>query len=202
MNNLRFIRNQVCHDYWDFFEVKTDVWIFGDKPGYRHFQARIADAITSNQNIVVKRGSPEDNSMGAIILPAQKTGSHSPKMKAVERLVWWNCRPQMELIIVGNKAGYERLMDGIDSLYKDAGDLTQHFHLDDVSCAYMVPRSIALNFRAPVDKWEGSEFGEYSEMVAKQSDLFIPKEVGYRLKLIQGYEDICSPYSGHFSLEY
>jgi len=44
--------------------------------------------------------------MRAVITPAATKPSKSPRIKILERIVFRTARPQMELVIHGNRAGY------------------------------------------------------------------------------------------------
>src|SRR5438445_8955686 len=154
MPNLAFIRSVLSFDCWDYYESKTDVWVFGDVEGYALLEQKIRLAVHSKENIHLNLTREHPVSMEVVIVPATRTIKTKARVKFVERFVRYAGRPNMELVIFGNKAGLMYVAGRVKHVVREyKGNPSEHIHLDDVNDPQVVPRSVSLNLRAPFQKW-------------------------------------------------
>ena len=134
--NLRFIRQYSTLDTSWQFEMKTDVWVFSDLAGLSYLKKSIAKAMKTKQNFYLDEVEKDSVSMQCVILPALKKPATKPRLKIVERKIFKNAAPEMELVILGNKAGYKKLVSELNIAIKQYLDNpTEHVHIDDLDCA-------------------------------------------------------------------
>jgi hypothetical protein len=201
MANLAFIRSATCFECWDYYEKKTDVWVFGNVDGYDWFRQNLVKATRATKNIHLTLLEQHPTSMRSVILPAKTDDSPRPRLKFIERFVSSQGSPNMELVIFGNEAGYLYLADKIAKLANEnVGSPSEHVHLDDLSDPHVVPRSVSLNLRGPIQKWEAKHFGEYSDLVHSKSQDFLPTALNYRLREDDEYEEITAEESEFLKL--
>jgi hypothetical protein len=199
--NLVFIRQQSCVDCWDYFESKTDVLVFGDVEGYAYFRKQLSRARTTGINVHLTLLAQHPTSMRCVILPARDDGSAEARLKFIERFVSGKSGPNMELVIYGNQTGFQYLSDKLEKLEKEfAGQPSEHVHLDDLTDAHIVPRSVSLNLRGPLRKWERDNFNEYSDLILIKSEYFLPAAIRYRFSENEDYEEISANQSDFLSL--
>ena len=84
---------------------------------------------------------------------------------------------------------------------KFVGQPSEHIHLDDTSDAHVVPRSVSLNLRGPMRKWEREHFEEYGDLILKKGEDFLPAAIGYRVGDQEEYQEISASESDFLSLE-
>lgn len=191
MANLAFIRSTTSFECWDYYEKKTDVWVFGDVEGYDWFQQAILKATNGNNNIHLTLLEEHPTSMRAVLLPAKTDDSRGPRLKFIERLVSSQSSPNMELVIFGNEGGYDYLQNKIAKATREhTNNPSEHIHLDDLSDRHVVPRSISLNIRGPILAWEAKNLGQYSDLVHKTGPDFLPTAGNYPLQCPEEYVEI------------
>ena len=189
MAALAFIRSKTVFDCWDFYESKTEVIVFGDRAGYRLLRSKLLRACRSKGNLELL--SENQNSMRAVILPVQKTHGRSPKLKFVERFINFQKAANMELVIAGNAPGYRYFADKLYGLLASRKcDITDHIHLDDMADRFVIPRSVALNIRAPLKEWNSKALGDFAHLVEARGADFLPKEIEHRFTQTDDYEEI------------
>jgi hypothetical protein len=189
MNHIVFIRNITAHDLWDYYDNKTEVWVFGTPSGYMLFKESIISAITAKHNVHLSTSGSEF-SMKVVILPAQTTTSELPRLKFIERFVWSSNSPVMELVIAGNARGYEHFAKEVDKLSRAPRDPSEHCHWDDISSPIVIPRSVAINIRAPIGHWSRKGYKDYAHMIETRGDYYLPKELLYRAAIPEEYTEI------------
>lgn len=200
--NLTFIRSQSCWECWDYYELRTDVFVFGDVEGYTHFRQQLLRAKTAKENIHLTVLEQHPTSMRGVILPARDDGAVEARLKFIERFVSGKSGPNMELVIFGNKLGLQYLADKLEKVKKKfVGQPSEHIHLDDTSDAHVVPRSVSLNLRGPMRKWEREHFEEYGDLILKKGEDFLPAAIGYRVGDQEEYQEISASESDFLSLE-
>ena len=188
MIHLAFIRSSTCYDCWDYYECKTDVWVFGDVGGYQYLRQEIFKASKATDNIYLTILDKHSTSMRGVILPAKKIKTQKPRLKFIERFVSDESGTNMELVIYGNLAGYQYLAETIETLIKKyAGNPSEHIHLDDQSDPYIIARSVSLNLRGPLHKWRKQNMEEYANLVYNKSNYFIPPNLEYRFQEKEEY---------------
>lgn len=192
--NLRFIRQySVLDTSWQ-FEMKTDVWVFSDLDGLLYLKKSIRKAIKAKHNIHLDEVETDSVSMQCVILPALKKPATKPRLKIVERKIFKNAAPEMELVILGNKAGYKKLIAELNIAIKQYLDNpTEHVHIDDWCCAWVVLKSVSLNIRGPVSTWDKDTLGDYFAMTTEKTSSYLPENCDYMTKEIWNYE---SPFVG------
>lgn len=164
---LYFIRLKMCFDTPDYYERRTDVWVFGDVAGYAYFVEQLNLAKKSTANIHVNCSKKPPNSMRVVITPAQRR-LRTPRVKIVERVVLAADSFEMELVIAGNAAGYSWL----SRLFMNVGD---HDHVDDIKCYDLVePRSVGLNVREPLKRWSRKGLEYQESLVYERQASFLP----------------------------
>ncbi len=164
---LYFIRLKMCWDTPDYYERRTDVWVFGDVAGYANFIEQLGRAKTLTTNIHVDCSRKPPNSMRVVITPAQRR-LRKPRVKIVERAVLCGGSFEMELVIAGNAAGYSWL----SRVFRNVSD---HDHVDDITCYDRVePRSVALNIREPLKRWSRKGLEYHDSLVHVRQASFLP----------------------------
>lgn len=150
----------------DYYESKTDVCVFGDRKGYDYLIARLASAKTAKQPVRVADIVRVENSMQAVVLPARKIAGNRPRLKLWERIIFERGKPAMELVMCGNRAGYNRLAGIVRSLAIHGGPpLLDHSHVDDWVDDWVIKRSVSLNVRAPLAKWSRASLDYYADAI-------------------------------------
>jgi hypothetical protein len=114
--------------------------------------------------------------MRAIVLPALRKPAAS-RLRLVERIVFRTDRPQMELVICGNVAGYRRLIATIASLLRKWPDPMEHVHVEDGQDAWVVKRSVALNIRGALRRWSRAGMSDYAEFVSRPTRHTLPPDI-------------------------
>jgi hypothetical protein len=176
MKTLFFIRGVSTHEGWDYFESHTGVWIFGDVAGYRCFRQSVLKAIGATRNIHLTLLEKNPESMRGVILPAKQGGARKPRLKFIERLVEDKQRPNMELVIYGNPAGYHYLADNIETAINEyVNDTCEHIHLDCFADPHVVRPGADLNLRGPLRKWGPNNFGGCEQGIYAKNPHFLPR---------------------------
>jgi hypothetical protein len=188
--NLRFIRLYAALDTCWQFAMKTDVWVFSDLDGLLYLKKSIRKAIKAKHNIHLDEVETDSVSMQCVILPALKKPATKPRLKIVERKIFKNAAPEMELVILGNKAGYKKLVSELNIAIKQYLDNpTEHLHIDDLDCAWVVPRSVSLNIRGPVSAWDKDLLGDYFSLATEKTGSYLPENCDAMTKEIWEYEN-------------
>jgi hypothetical protein len=201
MANLAFIRNMVCFDCWDYFECKTDVWLFGDVEGYTFFERQIRLAVFSEKNIHLSLTEKHPTSMRAVLVHASKNDQAPARLKFIERVVCDTRDLNMELVICGNNLGLTYLAEQVARITREyAGNPSEHTHLDDADNPHVAARSVSLNIRGPFDRWTRESFGEYTELILKKNEHFLPVHGCVADETPRPYEEIRPEESDFFIL--
>ena len=186
---LHLIRNEMAYEAPEFYEAKTDVWVFGDVAGYRYLVRRLEAASNSRKNIHLIHCSKPGNGMRVVLLPAA-TKPRSARLRLVERIVFLTDTPEMELVIRANRAGYQRLAAIVEDIAKCGIDNPMdHRHVDDMEDRWVVKRSVALNIRGPVRKWSKKALGDCGHFVFDRLPTFIPRGIEYLSRETWPYEE-------------
>ena len=191
--HLYFIRGIEGVDPTVYYEVKTDVWVFGDVKGFQYFQRSLREAKSAKNNIHLTKINSKSFSMYCTILPPANTNRRA-KLRFIERLAFINKKPNMELIIYGNRLGYDYLIDILQKFIKETeGDIDNHLHLDDEYCQVLIKRSVIMTIREPLIKWNKKRIGQYWDKIfVKPYDFFLPNDwdTAYALNHPTPYEEI------------
>ena len=191
MRHLAFIRATMGWDTEEYYEVKTDVWIFADPQGFKYFIERIRFASKAKKNIHLELLDHHPTSMKVVVVPAVKTATRSPRLKFVERFVSGTKEPNMELVILGNGSGYKQFASELSGFAKrNGGNPSDHIHFDDLSDSRLVRRSVSLNVRAPVKHWKRKSFGPYESLVFEKRKEFVPSDLLSYRQTDEEYEEI------------
>jgi hypothetical protein len=181
MPHLHFHRSLTEIEADEYFDSKTDVWVFGDVEGYCVWIKSIQKALDSRRPVALPEISLRSNSMLAVLMPVSHKPSRVPRLKIIERLVFLRKNPRMEVVFHANVKGYQRLVSMIDDLIdQSSGCPRDHFHLDD----WIVKRSVGVNVRGPLRKWSRKNLVEYGSTVFTRGPRDLPGGVAY----IQPYE--------------
>jgi len=164
---------------FDTKDEKTDVWVFGDVAGYEYFHNELLRAARRKRRLVELSEIPRTSkSMRVVLVPAAPPLPKRPKMKIAERIVFHRRRPQMELILYANPAGFRRLAAIVDHLLNVAIDCPwDHEHVDDWYDRWIVKRSVSLNIRGPVRRWTRRALAEYADTVFKGTKHYLPEDI-------------------------
>lgn len=194
--NIKFIRSSVTLDTeWE-FEEKTDVLVFGDVEGYRYFQAKVREATNSKNNVHLDIVKQCGNSMQCVILKALDKPSKRPRIKFLERKIFKNDSPEMELIIVGNRDGLQAFSDDFDTIIEDSSsDLGGHHHYDDNFANWIVKRSVALNVREPLAVWKKENFQGFDSYILERQDTYLARHWELMTKDLWPYHE---PVAGEY----
>ncbi|HVX11599.1 MAG TPA: hypothetical protein VHC22_10495 [Pirellulales bacterium] len=220
MEHLYFVRSRTAIADDNYYESKTDVWMFGDKQGFDYFLTCLSLAKTANRAVQLTGSHPNEigvlppissprrsgfralraaftlpTSMPAVVLPPRTGLGSKPRLKLCERLVYKRRKPAMELIIYGNRAAYTRLATIVRSLSQGPGvPLRDHRHLDDVFDTWVVKRSVALNIRAPLSRWSRANLGEYRSALYAANPHRLPNDLSHLEPRPYELPDADSPY--------
>lgn len=153
-HSLYFIRQTTMYDPETCFEIWTDIWVFGDIRGYSYVRTAILNAKGASKPLRLDAIPHHSHSMRVLVLPADRGTSVRPRVKLIERLIWDRDRLNMELVIYGNRPGYDRLAAVFQHSIDNPDDPSEHQHLDDapVRGRWIVPRSVSLNVRNPLSE--------------------------------------------------
>jgi hypothetical protein len=202
MANLFLLRNKTGFDCWDYYDELTDVYVFGDRAGFKSLIQDLFQAEDRQTNTHLTLADKNPNSMRGVILPASKKWPKNPRLKFTERFVWFEGRPKMELVIFGNKQGYRYLRDVIIELMgKKVRNSSDYVQLNDLLTPQVVPRSISLNLRPPVAKWSRKALEPYDTLVFGKNRYMLPADLDYRLEEKEDYEEISEKESEFLRLD-
>ncbi len=179
MKNLFFVRSKTETHSWEYFDSKTEAIVLGDREGYAYLISCMSKAKTGKTHVYLNEIDASSYSMRVVICPAAK--NDFPEMlRIIERPVYLNGSPNMELVICGNIAGYVRIITMFSAVLQSSSDgFDNHIHLDDVSDVCLVPRSVSLNIRSPLDYWSKELAGIWSDKIyCRQAD-FMPTGIEY-----------------------
>lgn len=194
MSILYFIRGLVTHDSDDSFWKNTDIWIFGDIKGYEYLISKLKEAKSNNVNIEIPKNC--DMSMQCLILKAAEKPKKQPRLKLIERKIFKNEEPEMELIIYGNINGYNELIESIEySIANYINRPDEHSHIEEGWCDYIVKRSVSLNIRGPLQNWDVQQLGDYSKFITERTKQYYPDDCSHMEKGLCGYE---IPFVGNY----
>ncbi|PCJ51356.1 MAG: hypothetical protein COA79_26495 [Planctomycetota bacterium] len=187
MSTVYFIRGVVTHDsdceYWK----NTDIWVFGDIKGYEYLISKLNDA--KNQNVTINIQKNCDLSMQCLILSASDKPEKRARVKLVERKIFKNEEPEMELIIYGNIKGYNKLIEELEHSIKNyVNKPDEHSHIEEGWSDYVVKRSVSLNIRGPLQTWNVEELDCYKEYLIERQPTYLPDDCSYMTKKLWKYE--------------
>ncbi|HVA45465.1 MAG TPA: hypothetical protein VNH11_03690 [Pirellulales bacterium] len=174
MYHLYFIRSRSAVDDENYYDSKTDVYVFGDKRGFDYFVACITAARGRQNPLPLVDAAPLRNGMRAVVLAPTRRGGTRPRIKFAERVIFRRRKPAMELIIIGNRQGYARLAAVVSSLASKGPPLMEHVHLDDMFDSWVVKRSVSLNIRAPLENWSRRHLAEYDHAIYGMNSYVLP----------------------------
>lgn len=197
MKHLYFIRT-INEDFSLIYEQKTDIQIYADVEGYKYLVDSLRKAQTANKNTRLLNLNFNSNTMRAMIVQAASSPAKRPRLKFLERRIYINGKPEMELIILGNKPGYDFLISIIQdrASYKKE-DLTSHVHLDDDYDKEVVKRSVALMICNPLIKWDENKlFPSYRDFLYNPEKKCLPATINENEDGPAPYEQIEPFYKG------
>lgn len=163
MSNLYLVRNTTGTECAYYYTEKTDAWFLGDIQGYKIFLNRLRLAVTAERNLHLWPLAKHECNMLLSILPPITTKNKRPQMRFWERLVFYKGKPWMELVISGNLQGFKFFISNVELFLKNpANDTSSHDHFDDQTDQrnWIKTRSISLNLRGPVKKWDMKKLRE------------------------------------------
>ncbi|MFO0840536.1 MAG: hypothetical protein U1D55_18670 [Phycisphaerae bacterium] len=203
LRHIYFIRGQMAYECPDYFESKTDVWILGDLDGYQYFCDALHSARRTRRNQHLTGVDPHSHSMRVVILPAARAPRVPARLKVIERVVFATVKPEMELVIYGNAAGYQLLAGNLTRMMRECADNPElHTHLDDDGVEpCLVKRSVSLDIRGPLRRW-GQGAGEcWERMVYSRQATYLPADVEDLTADILPYSEINPAASPFLALE-
>jgi hypothetical protein len=176
MKHLYFIR---CGNHYfegDFLDGGSTVIVLGDIAGYKYFIASLKKAETSKANVSldeIRRGPPR---MPVVILPCSPLPRHAPRVRFVQRLIYPSGKPEIELVIFGNRPGYRLVAETFQyAIDHNAENWDAHEHLDEDLCAFVEKRSVKLNIRGPFRRW--TKKNTHANLASVKSPAFLPAEI-------------------------
>ena len=175
---IRSISQSVSEYY---YSVKTDVWFFADRTGFAHVLKQLRGRLSSRVPaplIGIPNNSP---GMRAVVLLAPTDRSAQPALMAFERPVLWRGRSAMQLILIGNRAGYARLCGVLEQAMNAKLGPRDHWHCADVHDKWMIPPSVALNVRGAVNRWTKADLAEYGDDLRSGGNHQFPEGIGFCL---------------------
>lgn len=176
MFHLYFIRSTQTFATESYYERNTDVWVFGDSEGFLYFIHSLSEAATSKLPITLGALDFSSNTMRVLILPPVVLSTSMPRLKFLERVVKTQEGPKMELVIYGNSEGYNYLTQTFqEQIDNPENDFSYHSHLDCLDKT-LVQRSVSLNVRCAIPKWDRKQLVSYEAMIFDPSDLLLPED--------------------------
>lgn len=190
MKHIYFIRSYTGYYNCDYYEQKTDVWIFSDIKGYNYLVDKLKKARNSKKNIRLLELDFKSNTMNVVLLKPVYNSIKQPRIKFAERIIYIRNKPEMELIIIGNKPGYDYLIDIFNDFINDSReDLNAHLHLDDQYNKELVKRSISLNIRDALKVWNKNKLDIYQDDIFNKKKKYLPYDLE-DYKMAEPYTDI------------
>lgn len=176
--HLYFIRSITTVVSECLYEAKTDVYMFGDIAGFSYFLDCLDNA--KRGKTVNIRAPARSNGMPALVLSTNTASAARARVRFFERIIFRRSRPEMEFVVFGNRAGYQRLADAIRRVMGHTTEpLDAHVHLDDDLDSWIARRSIALNVRAPLQNWNRKALGSYSTAIFGKNNHRLPSGISY-----------------------
>lgn len=181
--HLYLIRGKggICDD--EIWEEHTVVVVLGDRAGFCH----LADTIRAASS----RSAPQrlagldcaSNTMACLVLAPVQTLRRQARVALFERVILVEGEPRMELVFMGNRAGYDRIAAVIEKFgRKSRGNVETHEHLDRSSVRYhslLEKARVALNLRAPVCPWAVAKLEGYRTLVFDRSTRYLPDAMDF-----------------------
>ena len=164
----------------EYFETQTAAVVFGDVRGYEYLRDSLLRARTSASCIDLSEIPQRSNSMRVVLTPAPSDDKRTARLKLIERIVFRKAAPEMETVLHGNRKGYDRLAQTVtDLLAKSVDRLHDHEHVDDLTCPWVMKRSIGLNIRGPVARWSRKAVAAYQNVIFEKGKHYLPDDIGY-----------------------
>jgi len=173
MHQIRLIRSRGVWDTENIYLDRTDVMVFADAEGYRHMAAGVLEAKKGAVHLDTAR---DQYSMRCVILPPDDTVT-DPRIKFLERIVFDDQAPEMELMIFGNSAGLEWLSDLLYDFIERHKGVEDDMHLDDhdgFEVNQIKPGSISLNLRGVVPEWTKEGLEPWWGMLNERPQNYLP----------------------------
>jgi hypothetical protein len=191
MPHVTFVRSLSTIQSEQIYDFKTEAVVFGDVEGYRVI-ARLLRRAQTARRVLNLHDAAAGTPVGMLcaIIPADRQ-LDGVRLKLIERLVFVKRRPKMELVIHGTQIAYERLATVFELMISHSTDIPQdHTHVGDWSDqwtkeGWMVPRSVSVNIRGPLEKWTKTGLQEYEQFVYHSTRFTLPDE----------YDRILEPYA-------
>ena len=172
------------------YEQTTEAVVLGDVGGYEAFCGLLESAEDTGSLLAVPAGLLLPNSMRVAILGAFET-AQEPAIRIIERPVVVDGEGNMEMVILGNKWGYQRLREVFRSLAEQSdGTVDDHVHLEEGENSFLIPRSVALNIHRPLRIWETYRLGGWECLVNERSENYFPSDILYMLQHLAPYTEI------------
>ncbi|MBE0573172.1 MAG: hypothetical protein IH618_16635 [Ignavibacteriaceae bacterium] len=128
--------------------------------------------------------------MNVVILKPAYNSIKQPRLKFAERIIFINDKPEMELIIFGNKNGYDFLINTFNDFISEAREILEdHLHLDDQTNKEIVKRSISPNIRGAFKKWDEKKLKSYRYFIYDNKKKYLPYDLN-EYKLVEPYTEI------------
>ncbi len=180
--HLYFFRSQTSWESDSFFLSKPDYWVFGDEQGFAYLVNSLRTQLRAKKTLDLERVPfTTSNSQPVLILPAQDSPV-KPRIRLVERCAFRGSQFVMELILAGNRSGFEKLAQIVESLVATPFDeraFSEHLHVNDWTDRWVVRESVSLNIRAPVSRWSDKMARENHSFLFDPDHLNLPEECGY-----------------------
>jgi hypothetical protein len=191
MKNLFFIRSTTGRHSWEYYELKTEVLMFGDIKGYKYFVDCLNAARFSLSNVYLDEIDTTSNSMRVVVLPSIEVAAGEARLRIIERPVFVNESANMELVICGNSSGYKHLAALVNQIASDTDeDLDNHLHLDDDTDACLIRRSVSLNIRSPLIEWSKKKLEHWVDTVLERRSDYLPEDINYLFESPEPYQEI------------
>ena len=175
---LHMFRLKDIQSTFDHYEERTSIQIVSDDLGHAHLLSGLRSAIEGDEFRFIPGGG--EQRMRMIVLAPSPIPRKAGRLKIIERLVYVEGYPTMELIVYGNQVGYRALESALVDL-QSAREPDEELLLTDDDRSHLVPgthvvkRSVTVRFFHPLKNW--TRLGETSHVAlfSRKQSSFLPE---------------------------
>jgi hypothetical protein len=185
--HLYFVRSVMINGASEHYYRNTDVWVFGDIPGYEWWFRTLDRLPTRKKPLVLRDVADGTKCMRVVLMPVATSPRGRARLRMIERLVSIRKSPQMELVIRGNERGIRHLRQVVSYLIEKHRNVPQkyglitlhdHTHVEPYWDPAVVPGSVQLNIRGPITVWSRRTLSYYAQSIYKSNPHALRDDAG------------------------